>query len=92
MTTILIKAPDGRVVSAPRLSTVTREVDGVFVTSIDPAKLKPGWCDAKPSPVVEEPAPPVAVVTPPPVVEEPAPVPVVEVPVPTFSHRTRRGA
>ena len=43
MSKIYIQAPDGRVVAAPRLSTVTREVGGKLVTSIKPGALKPGW-------------------------------------------------
>jgi hypothetical protein len=53
---ILIVAPDGRVVAAPRLSTITREVGGVLVTTLDPAKLKPGWSVYAPpaAPVIVE--------------------------------------
>ena len=45
----LIKAPDGRIVVAPRGLTVTVILDGCPVTSINEAVLKPGWTIATPA-------------------------------------------
>ena len=40
---LLIKAPDGRIVTAHRGLTTTAVVDDCPVTSINKSALKPGW-------------------------------------------------
>lgn len=46
MRKLYIKGPEGQVVPAPRGQTVTRLVDGVPVTTVNPDALKPGWAVA----------------------------------------------
>lgn len=43
MDKLYIKAPDGRIIPAPRALTVSKTVGGAAVVSVDPAKLKAGW-------------------------------------------------
>ena len=43
MSKLYIKAPDGRIVPAPRSVTVSKIVDGAPVAFVNPAALKDGW-------------------------------------------------
>lgn len=43
MDSLYIKAPDGRIIPAPRAFTTSKAVAGVPVTAVNVDALKPGW-------------------------------------------------
>ena len=43
MDKLYIKAPDGRIIPAPRAFATSKTVNGAPVTTVNAAALKPGW-------------------------------------------------